>query len=141
MRIKVEINTFERSPAEPTVTKELKVDSPWFSDGAVVPTFSLEELTATKIRALFQRKKGRDLFDLWLAVEQAGAAPQDIAACFGPYRPDGWTPNRALANLEAKLDDREFTQDLEQLLPDWPDGYTVNVGAAAAQSIIERINQ
>lgn len=101
LQIKVEINTFERFPARPTVTREFRIDSPWFSGSAEVPTFALEELTATKIRALFQRSKGRDLFDLWLAVRYAGTIPADIARCFDPYRPEGWTVRRALANLGA----------------------------------------
>ena len=130
MRVKVEMNAFERSPARPTVTRAFDVDSPWFSGRADVPTFVLEELIATKIRALFQRKKGRDLFDLWLAVEHAGVPPQDIAACFDPYRPASWNPEKALSNLEAKLQDREFTRDLELLLSDRPAGYTVHAGAA-----------
>jgi Nucleotidyl transferase AbiEii toxin, Type IV TA system len=58
----------------------------------------IEELTATKARALFQRSRGRDLFDLWLAVEDAGVTPAAIAGCFGPYRPDGWTIARANDN-------------------------------------------
>jgi hypothetical protein len=51
MRVKVEMNTFERSPARPTVTRYYVVDSPWFSGAADVATFTLEELIATKIRA------------------------------------------------------------------------------------------
>ncbi len=34
MRIKIELNTFERSPARPTVRRTLNVDSPWFSGAA-----------------------------------------------------------------------------------------------------------
>lgn len=139
MRIKIEMNTFERSLARPTASRRLHVDSPWFTGHADVPTFVLEELAAAKIRALFQRKKGRDLFDLWLAVEQAGALPNDIAACYGTYRPDGWTQTRALANLDAKLEDREFAGDLSLLLPQWPAGYTVQAGAEVAKSIIQAI--
>ncbi len=33
-----------------------------------VTTFQQEELLATKVRALYQRRKGRDLFDLWLGL-------------------------------------------------------------------------
>ncbi|WP_419926405.1 nucleotidyl transferase AbiEii/AbiGii toxin family protein [Candidatus Poriferisocius sp.] len=139
MRIKIEMNTFERSPARPTTSRRLNVDSPWFTGHADVSTFALEELAATKIRALFQRKKGRDLFDLWLTVEQAGVLPQDIAACFGTYRPNGWTENRAFANLDAKLEDRAFAQDLSLLLPEWPADYTVHAGAEVAKSIIQAI--
>ena len=100
LQVKVEMNTFERSPARATVTRPLSVASPWFTGEADVPTFAIEELTATKIRALFQRRKGRDLFDLWLAVEHGGASIDDIVECFDPYRPDGWTVDRALDNLD-----------------------------------------
>ncbi len=54
------MNTFERSPVRPIVSRPYAVDSPWFTGGAHVATFAIEELVATKIRALYQRKKGRD---------------------------------------------------------------------------------
>ncbi len=79
MRVKIEMNTFERSPALPTVTRPLMVDNAWFNGRADVATFTLEELIATKIRALYQRRKGRDLFDMWLAVEHGRATPAGIA--------------------------------------------------------------
>jgi len=139
MRIKVEMNTFERSPAQPPVTRPLTVDSPWFRGQADVATFTVEEVVATKIRALYQRRKGRDLFDMWLAVEEADVDPEAIAAAFGPYRPDGWTPALALANLEAKLDDARFTTDLSAMVADWPDRYTIEAGGEIARSIIEAV--
>jgi hypothetical protein len=139
LKIKVEMNTFERFPARPTVTRAFSVDSPWYSGSAEVPTFVLEELTATKIRALYQRRKGRDLFDLWLAVEHGGATPADIADCFGPYRPDGWNPDLALDNLDAKLTDERFTTDLDQLVSAWPREYSVSAGAVVARRVIEAI--
>ncbi len=52
-RSRSRLNTFERSPAMDTVTRRFTVDSPWFAGSADVPTFAIEELTATKIRALF----------------------------------------------------------------------------------------
>ena len=57
MQVKVEMNTFERSPARPTTTRSFVVDSPWFSGSADIPTFAVEELIATKIRALCQPKR------------------------------------------------------------------------------------
>lgn len=33
--------------------------------------FARPELLGTKLRALYQRKKGRDLFDLWYALRHA----------------------------------------------------------------------
>ncbi len=46
-----------------------KVDNPWFSGSADISTFSTEEVLSTKLRALLQRNKGRDLVDLAHALD------------------------------------------------------------------------
>lgn len=89
LRIKIEINTHETSPALPTVRVPFNVSSSWFSGSAEVQTFATPELFATKIRALYQRKKGRDLFDMWLALTELEVSGTNIVAAFGPYRPEG----------------------------------------------------
>ena len=137
--IKVEINTFERSPARPPVSKPYTVNSPWFEGTAAVPTFCLPELIATKVRALYQRSKGRDLFDIWLAVEHLRLDPDETAVCFETYRPVGWTVDRARANLERKQADDAFAGDLTQLIAQWPQDYTIEAGCQAARSILEAI--
>jgi predicted nucleotidyltransferase component of viral defense system len=139
MRIKIEMNTFERSPARPRSKVAYRVDNEWFSGQADVATFALEELVATKIRALYQRRKGRDLFDMWLAVEEADLSPEAIAAAFDPYRPEGWTRSLALENL-AKLDDTRFTTDLDTLVVVWPERYTIEAGAAVAETVIAAVS-
>lgn len=65
LKLKVEINTREHFSVLGFVNQEFTVKSNWFSGQARITTFALEELLATKLRALFQRKKGRDLFDVW----------------------------------------------------------------------------
>ncbi len=137
---KVEINTFERSPARPIVTRPCVVDSPWFRGASDVPTFSAPEMMATKIRALYQRSKGRDLFDLWLAVNHLGLDPGDIAACFDTYRPDGWSAARAMDNLDQKLETSAFASDLAPLVAEWPAGSSIDAGRAAAEAIIHAID-
>jgi hypothetical protein len=84
-------------------------------------------------------KQRTRLFDLWLAVEQAGIKPSAIAECFGPYRPDGWTIARAHDNLATKLHDATFTTDLELLVAQWPAGNQVDTGAAMARAVIAGI--
>lgn len=130
MRVKVEVNTFERAPARPLTHVHYAVSSPWFSGAANVQTFDLAELVATKIRALFQRSKGRDLFDLWLAITRLGVTPMDLAASFGPYRPDGYTARRAELNLREKIRDDDFRRDLLPLVGEWPTGYDIDEAAA-----------
>lgn len=139
LTIKVEINTFERSPARPVLARDYSVTSPWFSGAGSVTTFDLSELIATKIRALFQRKKGRDLFDLWLAVGHAGVSVDDIATCFEPYRPDGWTAARALGNLDAKLADPQFVRDLDALVDAAAAGYNFDDAADVARAVITAV--
>ena len=130
MRVKVEVNTSERSPARPLAHARHAVSSAWFSGEAEVQTFDLAELVATKIRALFQRSKGRDLFDLWLAITRLGVTPEDLVACFGPYRPDGYTARRAELNLREKLKADAFRNDLRDLVGEWPVGYDIDRAGA-----------
>jgi predicted nucleotidyltransferase component of viral defense system len=64
IRLKIEINTREVTAFDPPATMPFHVGNPWFTGGADVQTFSREEMLATKLRALLQRDKGRDLYDL-----------------------------------------------------------------------------
>ena len=45
------------------------MDSPWFTGATDIITYELDELMATKLRALYQRRKGRDLFDIWYVAD------------------------------------------------------------------------
>ena len=83
IRIKIEVNTHERSPALPVIHVEHRVDSAWWTGIGSVQTFQPAELVATKIRALYQRSKGRDRFDLWLALEHLHLDPDEILGAFG----------------------------------------------------------
>ncbi len=139
LSIKVEMNTFERSPARPATTRPSTLRSDWWNGNADVVTFAVEELVATKIRALYQRSKGRDLFDLWLAVTALGVDPGAIAACFEPYRPNGWTAELARGNLAAKLDDDRFLDDLRPLVREWPSGYSIEAGHTVATAVLRSI--
>ena len=120
IRIKVEVDTRERAAVEPLEGVKFAVVSPFWSGSATVQMFSTPELVATKIRALYQRKKGRDLFDLWLALSDLGLTGDQLLTAFGPYRPEGMTAGRAEENLRAKLADDAFRTDLEPLVGSWP---------------------
>jgi predicted nucleotidyltransferase component of viral defense system len=69
LRVKIEINTREHEAYFKYVDRPFEVRSGWFVGSAVVKTYVLEEIMATKLRALLQRDKGRDLFDLGRAIE------------------------------------------------------------------------
>lgn len=73
-------------------------------------------------------------------ITQAGVRPSDIANCFGPYRPERWTPDLALQNLSAKLDDSRFVEDLATLVPQWPDEYNIEAAAETTRQVIAHIS-
>ncbi len=130
LRIKVEVNLDEQSPAMPLIDVPYAVDSQWFTARTNVRTFQPAELVSTKIRALYQRKKGRDVFDLWLALNQLRIPPTAIISAFGPYRPSGMTTKLAQNNLAAKLQDQTFCTDLDQLVSNVPPGYNIQTAGA-----------
>jgi len=69
IRLKVEINTREIEAFDRLEFLPFNVENPWFSGETAIPTFSREEMLATKLRALLQRDKGRDLYDLAHALD------------------------------------------------------------------------
>jgi len=116
IRIKIEINTYERTSAKPLTMVRHSIDTDYCSSFANVKVFHVEELVATKIRALYQRSKGRDLFDLWLALEVLALDPAEIIRAFHPYRPESMSSASAIKNLERKLGSRQFLEDLSGLV-------------------------
>jgi predicted nucleotidyltransferase component of viral defense system len=71
------------------------------------------------MRALYQRKKGRDLFDLWVALRAGTAASNRVVECFRRYmEQEGLAVSRAEfeANLAAKLTTTEFREDTGPLV-------------------------
>ena len=49
----------------------IRVESRWFSGDAGGTTFKIDELMGTKLRALYQRSKGRDLSTCGLPLHTA----------------------------------------------------------------------
>ena len=119
LRLKIEINTREHFAVFGVVARPFAVRSPWFEAQADVQTFTLEELLATKLRALYQRRKGRDLFDLWMGLETKAVNPQRIIRAFARYlQAEGTRLTRGMfeKNLAAKVASRPFNEDLRPLL-------------------------
>ncbi len=120
LRLKVEINTREHFFVLGPRRTRIQVDSPWYGGVANVLTYEPEELLGTKLRALYQRKKGRDLFDLSEAITRIpGLDAPRVVACFTRYlEHDGLRVTRREFedNLVAKLKDRAFLSDVPPLL-------------------------
>jgi hypothetical protein len=120
IRLKVEINTWEIDAYDPPSEVEFRVDNPWFSGKASVCTFSREEILATKLRALLQRNKGRDLYDLAYALRVfEGLSGGRVVECLALYlQKAGLRISRAEAEerMFAKLRKPGLLTDLRPLL-------------------------
>jgi predicted nucleotidyltransferase component of viral defense system len=120
VRLKIEINTREHFSVLGLERRGFEVKGRWFSGGADINVFQLDELLGTKLRALYQRKKGRDLYDLWLALSMQKVRVARVVECFERYTAHGETPiSRAELeeNLAAKLREQSFREDVIPLIP------------------------
>jgi len=118
-KIKIEINIHENFSILNRLSKPFAVRSDWFNQEVGVNTFQLEELLATKLRALYERKKGRDAFDLWLAIKEQDFDPKKTIIVFSEYMARGnktITKKLFVDNLNLKLKDPAFLDDIEPLL-------------------------
>lgn len=141
LRLKVEINTREHFALEGWMHKPFAVDSRWFRGETQVTTYHLEELLGTKLRALYQRKKGRDLFDLWTALQDPQLDRARVVHTFREYMARGGTPvTRAQfeQTLAGKLRDRQFRTDIEPLLAA---GHVFDVDTAARTVLDELVTR
>jgi predicted nucleotidyltransferase component of viral defense system len=105
-------------------------------------TFEIDELLGTKLRALYQRRKGRDLFDLWLSLNRGTVDPQRVATCFREYmRREGRSVSRAQfeQNLHDKESDPAFLEDIKPLLRADIDYTATTAIAQIRKMIIEKL--
>lgn len=119
LKLKVEINSREHFSVHGLTKHRFEVASRWFRGAADVRTYELDELLGTKLRALYQRKKGRDLFDIGLALQRGGVSRERILEAFARYmEADGTRITRAMfeQNLAAKKTDASFMADMTPLL-------------------------
>lgn len=121
LEIVIEANVTERKSYRPI---SLLPFSYLFRDEIVATTvngFEIHEMLGTKMRALFQRRRGRDLFDLYWALTEAGTPvnPAEIIELFLYYlQQEGTVATRDefIGLLQSHLNDRGFLTDMNALL-------------------------
>ncbi len=120
LRLKIEINCREHFNLLGWNSFPFSVNSQWFSGKCHITTYQLNELLGTKLRALYQRKKGRDLFDLYYAHQHAALDFDRIIHCYNEYlkfvvgKPP--TQKEFLRNMELKKHSPQFSGDMQGLL-------------------------
>lgn len=121
LRLKVEANTREHFNILGYQQFPFEVKSSWFSGNCNLTTFNLEELLGTKLRALYQRRKGRDLYDLFIALLQKTNLDKDAVLhaykaymAFSVEQPP--SKREFILNMQSKMNDPEFLGDTTALL-------------------------
>jgi len=120
-KLKIEINTTEHLQVLPLKTMEFPVNSEWFVGASKIITYEINELMATKLRALYQRRKGRDLFDLWYVAKQGLIDVDKMIDIFQKYCAHDNTPISGvefMKNLHLKKSHPDFRVDMSVLLPE-----------------------
>ena len=120
IRLKVEINCFEHFNVLGLKRMPFSVQSRWFSGDCNITTYELNELLGTKMRALYQRKKGRDLYDLGYALTHTEVDDNAVLQCFEKYMSfvvdHVPTYKEYVLNLDEKMNDKDFLTDMNALL-------------------------
>lgn len=119
LKLKVEINTREHEHLFGIRPYPFAVNNDWYHGETKIASFEPEELFGTKLRALLQRRKNRDLFDLYHGLDQLAMERSKLIACFDHYLAlEGKPITRAVAEqrMLEKLT-RSLTEDIAPLLP------------------------
>lgn len=120
LRLKIEINSKEHFNVLDWVEFPFKVDNDWFTGEATIKTYSINELLGTKLRALYQRRKGRDLFDLDYSRLNETINLDEVIESFNAYMKFSTeyvpTGREFELNILEKEQDPDFTGDMEALL-------------------------
>ena len=111
---KIEVSHVERFPIISPVKKQVKTP-----DGlADVITYTLEELTATKLRALLERFKGRDIYDLYF-ISQLKPDPAVTRKMFLYYfyrSRKVFNPKVHYKNLVKRYESGNYTDDVSAFI-------------------------
>lgn len=120
LRLKIGINCREHFTVLGYKEIEHKIENSWANGSCKLIAFEAEEMLGTKLRALYQRKKGRDLFDLYHALTNLDLDTNKLIKCYQEYmalsvdKPP--TQKQFLRNMEEKLEDPDFEGDIFALL-------------------------
>lgn len=118
--LKVEINCKEHFSVFPMVLVPFSVKNDWFSGQCEVLTYELDELVGTKVRALYQRLKGRDLFDVYTALITGKLDIERVMTAYDRYlrfvASHAPTYKEFVLNMDEKMQNPEFLGDTTGLL-------------------------
>jgi len=111
LTIEVEVNVTERMPTFELQRLPFAFSFRDQSLAYTIVSYDLHEMLGTKMRAMLQRKKGRDLFDIYWALRQASgapASPEKVLEAFTHY----------MSKEGSRVNRTEFVEHLDECLAD-----------------------
>jgi predicted nucleotidyltransferase component of viral defense system len=146
IHLKVEINCKEHFSVFPMVRVPFAVENSWFKGSCEVLTYELAELTGTKLRAVYQRRKGRDLFDLWKILTMVSEIDcekvmQSYERYLGFTAPHLPTYKEFVMNMEEKLQDEEFLADTDMILTPGVQYAAAEAWEVVKEKLVERLRK
>lgn len=121
LEIVVEVNATERTPYKEIAQLAFELQLRNQTHQTMVRGFDIHEMLGTKMRALFQRTRGRDLFDLYWALTKSPVPvdPAGIINAFQHYMKQEESEagrDDFIEALNIKLSDKGFLSDMNPLL-------------------------
>lgn len=119
LRLKIEVNCREHHTIYGIKEVLFKMESGWYKGEVSIPTYELTELLGTKMRAMYQRSKGRDLFDMWYAITQKNIEVKEIVDAWKFYMKhenNVVTKQEFVDNMQKKIMNKDFLSDMTGLL-------------------------
>jgi len=121
IKLKIEINTVENFSVLDLLDYNFISQSSWTKSSTIVKTYQIEEMLSTKLRALYQRRKGRDLYDLYIAFTTLENLDiEKIIYCFKRYmsfKDNIISAKLFIENMNLKMQNPEFLNDMLPLFP------------------------
>jgi predicted nucleotidyltransferase component of viral defense system len=119
LKLIVEMNTREHEALYGLRSYSFQVESEWHQASCNIASFEPEELFGTKLRALLQRRKNRDLFDLHYGLKDLGLDTTKVISAFEHYLA---LQEQSISRAEAeermlKKLEKSLTEDIAPLLP------------------------
>jgi len=145
LKLKVEINAREHASLLSVRRYPFAVENDWYHGTAEIASLEPEELFGTKLRALRQRRRNRDLFDLHQGLEQLPLAPERVIDCFDhALALEGKPITRAMAEQRMReKSTRSLTEDVAPMLPAsvcWSDEDAIRAFERVWTELIARIS-
>jgi predicted nucleotidyltransferase component of viral defense system len=119
IKLKVEINCRDHFHVLDFDILPFSIINQWFTGSCNILTYQLDELIATKVKALYERRKGRDLFDLFTSLQDKRLNADNVMTCFIKLMENEGrtlTHSQFIANVEEKLKNKEFLGDTKDIL-------------------------